>query len=119
MAALSIKTTEGLDITKQTREAKPKNTGGKDSTGTLIGGGKVASGSRMQNDYLEARSQRPPKRHHTAKVKQSELILFTTQLSVMLDSGVVLSDALDAIAEQAEQGTFRVIVMDVAETVAI
>ncbi|MFC1795154.1 type II secretion system F family protein [Planctomycetota bacterium] len=51
---------------------------------------------------------------YRAKVKQSELILFTTQLSVMLDSGVVLSDALDAIAEQAEHGTFKIIIMDVA-----
>ena len=33
------------------------------------------------------------------KLKREELILFTTQLSVMLDSGVLLSDALDAIAE--------------------
>ena len=54
---------------------------------------------------------------HRAKVKQSELILFTTQLSVMLDSGVVLSDALDAIADQAEHGTFKMIIMDVAEKV--
>jgi type IV pilus assembly protein PilC len=52
-----------------------------------------------------------------SKVKQAELILFTTQLSVMLDSGVVLSDALDAIAEQAEYGTFKTVIMDVAETV--
>jgi type IV pilus assembly protein PilC len=60
------------------------------------------------------RARRQP---YTAKVKQAELILFTTQLSVMLDSGVVLSDALDAIADQAEQGTLKMIVMDVAETV--
>jgi len=52
-----------------------------------------------------------------ARVKQADLILFTTQLSVMLDSGVVLSDALDAIAEQAEYGTFRTIIEEVAETV--
>jgi type IV pilus assembly protein PilC len=52
-----------------------------------------------------------------AKVKQAELILFTTQLSVMLDSGVVLSDALDAIAEQAEQGAFRAIILEVSEKV--
>jgi len=52
-----------------------------------------------------------------AKVKQAELIMFTTQLSVMLDSGVVLSDALDAIAEQAEQGVFKTIIMDIAEAV--
>jgi len=54
---------------------------------------------------------------YRAKVKHAELILFTTELSVMLDSGVVLSDALDAIAEQAEQGAFRMIIMDVAERV--
>jgi type IV pilus assembly protein PilC len=54
---------------------------------------------------------------HATKVKQTELILFTTQLAVMLDSGVVLSDALDAIAEQAEYGTFKMITIDVAETV--
>ena len=42
-------------------------------------------------------------RLRSSKVKQAKLILFTTQLSVMLDSGVVLSDALDAIAEQSGQ----------------
>jgi type IV pilus assembly protein PilC len=52
-----------------------------------------------------------------AKVKQAELILFTTQLSVMLDSGVVLSDALDAIAEQSEHGVFKMVITKVAETV--
>ncbi len=35
----------------------------------------------------------------------------------MLDSGVVLSDALDAIAEQAEHGAFRMVIMDMAEKV--
>lgn len=35
----------------------------------------------------------------------------------MLDSGVVLSDALDAIAEQAEQGAFRTIIINIAERV--
>ena len=50
-------------------------------------------------------------------MKRAELILFTTQLSIMLDSGVVLSDALDAIAGQAEQGAFRTVIMDVADKV--
>jgi len=52
-----------------------------------------------------------------ARVKRTDLILFTTELSVMLDSGVVLSDALDAIAEQAEYGIFRSIIEEVAQTV--
>jgi len=54
---------------------------------------------------------------YPGKVKSAELILFTTQLSVMLDSGVVISDALDAIAEQAEHGTFKMVIIDVAEKV--
>jgi len=56
-------------------------------------------------------------RLYHAKVKRVELILFTTELSVMLDSGVVLSDALDVIAEQAENETFKMIILDVAEAV--
>ena len=52
-----------------------------------------------------------------AKVKSTELILFTTQLSVMLDSGVVLSDALNAIAEQAENGTFKIIIMEISRKI--
>ncbi len=51
------------------------------------------------------------------KVKQSELIFFTTQLAVMLDSGVVLSDALDAIAEQSTTGAFKMIIGAVAGAV--
>jgi len=51
------------------------------------------------------------------KVKQSELIFFTTQLAVMLDSGVVLSDALDAIAEQSNPGAFKMIIESVAGAV--
>lgn len=54
---------------------------------------------------------------HVAKVKRADLILFTTELSVMLDSGVVLSDALDAIAEQAEHGAFKFIITHISQTV--
>lgn len=48
------------------------------------------------------------------KVKQADLILFTTQLSVMLDSGVVLSDAVEAISEQMHQSVFQGVVLDIA-----
>ena len=54
---------------------------------------------------------------NNARVKPADLILLTTQLSVMLDSGVVLSDALDAIAAQAENGTLKTIITSVAEMV--
>ena len=51
------------------------------------------------------------------KVKSSDLILFTTQLSVMLDSGVILSDAIEVIADQSNPGNFRDIIEDVAERI--
>jgi len=51
------------------------------------------------------------------KVSTNELILFTTQLSVMLASGVVLSDALDAISDQTKLSPFKMIISDVAERI--
>jgi type IV pilus assembly protein PilC len=76
-----------------------------------------ASGSLEQKDYNRTLQQTESPQLHRIKVNQSELILFTTQLSVMLDSGVVLSDALDAIAAQAEHGAFKMVIMDVADKV--
>ena len=58
-----------------------------------------------------------PRNVSRLKVKQAKLIMFTTQLSIMLDSGVVLSDALDAISEQTEVSPFQTLVIDIAETV--
>jgi len=51
------------------------------------------------------------------KVKSSDLILFTTQLSIMLESGVVLSDALEAISEQEHSGIFKAVIKDIAERI--
>jgi len=50
-----------------------------------------------------------------SKVKQSELWLFTNQLSVMLSSGVVLSDAVEAITSQTKPGTFQNILFDISD----
>jgi type IV pilus assembly protein PilC len=52
-----------------------------------------------------------------ARIKSGDLILFATQLAVMLDSGVVLSDALDAIAEQAGDAKFKAIIVNISERV--
>jgi type IV pilus assembly protein PilC len=97
MAALATKTPESLDFTTKQEHSTSAADKQRQNSPTP----KIGAGQRL----------------HTAKVKQAELIMFTTQLSVMLDSGVVLSDALDAIAEQAEHGTFKMIIMNVAETV--
>ncbi len=52
-----------------------------------------------------------------AKVKSTEIIPFVTQLAIMLDSGVILSEALDAIVEQATEGTFRDVLLEITDTV--
>ncbi len=91
---LATKTTEKPDITIEGAKSEQANT---EENPTVIFGAQ--------------------RRLRTAKVKQTQLILFTTQLAVMLDSGVVLSDALNAITAQAEEGTFKSIIIDVSETV--
>ncbi|MHC4653914.1 MAG: type II secretion system F family protein [Planctomycetota bacterium] len=79
--------------------------------------GQTVKAAQRGAQPADHRTVEPFNRLRTAKVKRAELILFTTQLAVMLDSGVALSDALDAIVEQAEQGTFKMIIMEVAETI--
>ena len=122
MTVSSTKTTEELDSAKKGQELPPagnKQGQGRDGSG-VFRDVEPDSSSQMQKDYGPAWPQTTlPMRQQLcrAKIKQAELILFATQLSVMLDSGVVLSDALDAIAEQSEYGTFKMIIMDVAETV--
>ncbi|MEN8126318.1 MAG: type II secretion system F family protein [Planctomycetota bacterium] len=52
-----------------------------------------------------------------ARVKQGDLVLFTTQLSVMLDSGVVLNDAIEAIGEQLHPSTFKDVIANLARQI--
>ncbi|MHC4388024.1 MAG: type II secretion system F family protein, partial [Planctomycetota bacterium] len=118
MAGLVTKTAEAANLANEPGGSRHDSSGGKAYAATPSNDGQVASASKMQKDYLETQSQRATQRNHAAKVKQADLILFTTQLSVMLDSGVVLSDALDAIAEQQpDQSTFKAIITDVADSV--
>ncbi len=118
----ATKTTDELDYAKKGQKsasADSRQGQSADRFGALNGSENV-SGSQTQKDsgrLLQQPAILASPELYRAKVKQSELILFTTQLSVMLDSGVVLSDALDAIAEQAEYGIFKIIIMDVAEKV--
>ena len=103
MAEQAIKTPEKLDSANESRGHKPRTA-------------RAPSDYSDSPSYLNANSSRNISLR-AARVKPAELILFTTQLSVMLDSGVVLSDALDAIAAQAEQGSFKMIIMEISEKV--
>ncbi len=74
---------------------------------------------RGHSDTLHghAAGGRPSAELARVRVRTSDLILFTTQLSVMLDSGVILSDALDAIAAQAPDARFQAVILDLSERV--
>lgn len=48
------------------------------------------------------------------KAKRDDVIFFTTQLAVMVETGVTLSEALDAIGEQAHQPDMKALVEDLS-----
>lgn len=48
------------------------------------------------------------------KIKRAEVIFFTHQMSVMIQTGVPLSEALDCAAQQAGNPAFRAVLEDVA-----
>jgi type IV pilus assembly protein PilC len=50
-----------------------------------------------------------------SRVKQSDLLFFTSQLSVMLSSGVVLSDAVEAITVHMKPSAFQSILFEVSD----
>ena len=106
MATLLAKTTQEQGNRRKSDQSKSANTANRDEPHLF------KLGSISQNDP-SGTTQRPS----SIKVKSSKLIMFATQLSVMLDSGVVLSDALDAIVEQAEQDVFKVVITNVSEMV--
>jgi type IV pilus assembly protein PilC len=92
-----------------TAETRQTDSGPGGLLGTLVEQ-KPGSGGDLHRAHDARTSQK-------TRVKSAELILFTTQLAVMLDSGVVLSDALDAIAEQAGDPRFKATILDLSERV--
>jgi type IV pilus assembly protein PilC len=86
---------------------------------------KAVTSTKGEDSRISVHSYQPLSRQinqsynrlYDTNVRSAELIMFTTELSVMLDSGVVLSDALDTIAEQIQNEKFKMIVMDISESV--
>ena len=52
-----------------------------------------------------------------AKAKRDEVIFFTTQLSIMVETGVTLSEALDVLADQTTEPVFKAVVSDLSSQV--
>jgi type IV pilus assembly protein PilC len=59
----------------------------------------------------------PPGRTSKIKVKRDEVIFFTNQLAVMVETGVTISEALDAIASQQLRPNMKAIVDDLSQQV--
>ena len=86
---------------------------------------KAVTSTKGEDSRISVHSYQPLSRQinqsynrlYDTNVRSAELIMFTTELSVMLDRGVVLSDALDTIAEQIQNEKFKMIVMDISESV--
>lgn len=51
------------------------------------------------------------------RIKQSDIVLFANQLAVMVDTGVPLAEALDAILQQTDNVTLRKVLSAVSEDV--
>ena len=51
------------------------------------------------------------------RVKRDDVIFFTTQLAVMVDTGVPLSEALDSISSQTAHPGLKIIVEDISEDI--
>ncbi len=51
------------------------------------------------------------------RIKKEEVLYFATQLAVMVDTGVTLSEALDSIAEQSEDSSLQLVIQDISEQV--
>ncbi len=81
------------------------------------GGGPKPAGGGPRASVPRRSIRSRPERLSRVRAKSNDLILFTTQLAIMLDSGVILSDALDAIAEQAADARFKAIILDLSERV--
>src|SRR5437868_6980977 len=52
------------------------------------------------------------------KLGRAEIIQLSTQLAIMIETGVTLSEALDCIAAQSEKPRFKALVEDVAKSVS-
>ncbi len=51
------------------------------------------------------------------KIKRSEVITFSHQLAVMVDTGVPISEALECAAQQSDNEAFRAVLKDVSDQV--
>jgi type IV pilus assembly protein PilC len=67
--------------------------------------------------HPESVDRRPPRAPRSRRVSQDDVLYFSNQLAVMVDTGVTVSEALDSIAQQSHNGGMKSLVNDIAAQV--
>ncbi len=98
---------------------------GQISTGTLVADSIAEAGRLIRGEgkfivkLAESRSGAAsastdvPMKHHYRNIKRDEVIHFSHQMSVMIDTGVTLGEALDSISDQTTNEHFKAVLADV------
>lgn len=81
---------------------------------------KAGARGRTGRDAVQAlaRQKSLEKKSKTYKLKLAHLAVFTQQLASMLEAGLPLVAALEALQEQTEDAVFRIIIRDVRSDIA-
>ena len=85
-----------------------------EATRMLRKDGKAVLSVKEEQTELTAYSRAQARK---SKIKRDEVIFFTTQLAVMVDTGVPLSEALDSISAHITHPGMKVIVEDISEDI--
>jgi type IV pilus assembly protein PilC len=78
----------------------------------LRGEGHVIVELHEQQDSVRTRTAAS-----TTRVRRGDVIVFASQLAVMVDTGVPLTEALDAIASQIKSESFKPVLVEIADQV--
>src|SRR3954468_19940914 len=92
-----------------------RDTLGKTSEGTLESASREEATARLRKDgfqVLELDEEDEGFDLLPKRIKQSDVIFLTSQLAVMVDTGITLSAAIDSIAQQEENRTLKKVLVD-------
>ena len=96
--------------------AAPRHAAGQGPGHPQPGRGALGDGVRYRQDG-PAHEAAAPAHLKKVKAKKDEIIFFTTQLAVMVDTGVTLPEGLDAIADQTQEPGLKGVVTDLSDQV--
>ena len=100
---------------------RARNTRGEIREGELLAADSEAATQQLRQDGLQVLDLREDQDAveplFPRRISKTEIIYITSQLAVMVDTGITLSSALSGIVEQEENPTLRKILRDLKESV--